>query len=127
MGNIQIDLGGLGGGSGGPLSIVEFVVPVDGSEEYVYTVGDEDVLLLDSSNNFLVVNLPLASESTGRKITVGKTDPSYNYIGLRSTPIDGNELNSDLIGGGFPYMLYKKNQTVTILSDGIGWQIISEA
>jgi hypothetical protein len=123
MANIQIDLSGLTGTE----KVVEFTVPNDGSAEYVYTMTDEDVLLVDCTNNFIVVNLPPAADNVGRKFTFGKADSTNNYIGLRSAPIDGSELTSELIGGGWPYMLYNQYQTVTIISDGVGWQILARS
>jgi len=121
MATIQVDLSGLSS----ELNVVNFVVPISVDEEYIYTMGDEDVLAMDCTNNFCVVNLPLAVNSDGRRFTFVKTDSTTNCIGLRSTPVDDNELESDLIGGGFPYMIYKQHQSVTIVCDGTEWQIES--
>ncbi len=118
---IQLDLAGLSKKQ----NVVVFAIPLEGDSEYVYDVTNEDVLVLDCTNNFCVVNLPLAADSKGRRFTFVKSDPTTKCIGLRTTPVDGVELSSDPIGGNWPYMVYKQYQSVTVVSDGQAYQIES--
>ncbi len=91
-----------------------------------YTIGDEDVLLVDASQNHVVIDMPLAADLVGVRKTIKRVDSTSNVVGVRTTPVDGNELNSDLFDGYFPLILYRLNQFVTIESDGTSYLILGE-
>ena len=91
-----------------------------------YTIGNEDVLLVDASQNHVVIDMPLAADLSGIRKTIKRVDSTSNVVGVRTTPVDGNELNSDLFDGYFPLILYRLNQFVTVESDGTSYLILSE-
>lgn len=76
--------------------------------------SDEDVSLADSSGGSITLTLP--AHSTGKVVTVKKTDSSGNTVTV--TGATGN------IDGASNYILYSQNESVTVISDGANWFVI---
>ncbi len=97
------------------------------SDELDITLDDKvDVLLCDSSNGHVTVNVPLAADVSGKQYVIKKIDETNNGVAVRSIVQDGNELNGDLFDGFFPLILAIQNKTYRIVSDGTNYQIIGE-
>lgn len=83
-----------------------------------YTVGDEDVVLVDDDTvgGAVTVNLPPAANNDGRCRIVKKLGTGGNVT------IDGNA--SEEIDGATTNVLSSQFDAIRILSDGTGWHII---
>lgn len=74
-------------------------------------------VLADATGGAITITLPLAVNSADRQISVKKTDASGNAVTL-----DGN--GAETIDGAAGYALPAQNNFVTVLCDGINWQVI---
>lgn len=92
------------------------------SKNVDYTVTDGDngaVILVDASGANRTITLPAATGRSGFKIIVKKADSSTNTV-----IIDGNA--SETLDGATTKVLRIQYQTVALVCDGTGWQIMGE-
>ena len=82
-----------------------------------YTANIDEVVLVNNLSSDITVTLPTAVGNTGRKITINNiTDSVYKTI------IDGN--SSETINGELTKTLTNQHTSITLISNGGGWQII---
>lgn len=88
------------------------------SEAATYTaVLTDATILMDATGGARTVNLPTAASSRGVRYNIKKTDASGNAV-----TVDGNA--SETIDGATTFALTVQYQSVTVQSDGTGWQIL---
>jgi hypothetical protein len=84
-----------------------------------YSVLATDVFVIaDATSNVITVNLPAASSSSGRQITVIKSDGSGNAVTL-----DG--ASAETINGATTLALTAQYNKATIFCDGVEWFILA--
>ena len=88
------------------------------SAAYTAVAQEDDILLVDASGAARTITLPAAASSSGMILTVKKTDSSKNGV-----TIDGNA--SETIDGATTQVLYAQYESMTIVCDGTGWQIVA--
>lgn len=93
-------------------------VPVITTTDSAYTVGNERITLCDATSNAITVSLSTAATRKGRMHTIKKIDSSVNAI-----TIDPH--SSETIDGASTHTLSSQYDTVTLVSDGTEWFIIS--
>lgn len=77
----------------------------------------DDLVLANATSASLTAALPAAAGAIGKEFVVKKTDSSANLV-----TIDGN--SSETIDGALTRILRSQNDTLRIVSDGTGWQIV---
>jgi len=83
-----------------------------------YTATTSDwTILCDATSGAITVNLPAATNHTGRVYNIKKTDSSTNNV-----TVDGNA--SETIDGSTTQVLYSQWDSITIQCDGSNWHII---
>lgn len=90
---------------------------------YTVVVGDNGKLILaDAAAGAVTIALPAAATAgAGFKLTAKKT----NMISSTQTvTLDGD--SAETIDGETTYVLYLKNQSVTIVCDGSNWHVVNE-
>ena len=81
-------------------------------------VSSDDVVLGDSSSGAFTLTLPAASGSSGKVFHLKKTDSGSNAV-----TVDGNA--SETIDGSADLKLSVQNDSVSIVSDGSNWKVVS--
>lgn len=82
-----------------------------------YAVGATDaVILVDTTGGAVTVNLPAAAVA-GRTLTIKKVSSDVNAVTL-----DGN--GAETIDGQTTQLLTAQYMSLTIISDGVGWDIL---
>lgn len=95
---------------GGPITVTD----PDGAEFPITTSG---IFLVDSTGGALTIDLPAASQMTGKTLTFKKIDVPANAITL-----DGN--SSETIDGSLTQIITQQYVSITIVSDGTEWFIL---
>lgn len=80
-------------------------------------VTTDDVILTDATSGAFTITLYAASGNTGKVLTIKKTDSGTNGV-----TVDANA--SELIDGQTTYILTNQYDSIDILCDGTGWQIV---
>lgn len=89
------------------------------SATYTLTTADGRVMILaDSSSNAITINLPVASENSGRIVNI--KDKGGN-AGTNNITIDPN--GSETIDGGATVAISSNYGSMTVLCDGANWHI----
>ena len=96
----------------------EILLPVQSITASASLLAGRSVVLADASSGAITLTLPAASGSSGRQVTVKKTDAGVNAV-----TVDG--AGSETIDGATTYDLPAQNDYVTLLCDGSGWQVVS--
>lgn len=81
-----------------------------------HTADEKEVILCNATSGAFIINLPTATTNTNKQYIIKKTDTSSNKVTVDANgteTIDG-QLTQDL----------RKYDSITIISDGIGWQIL---
>ena len=82
-----------------------------------YTIARGDSLVLvDATGAAVTITLPAANPYSGLQFTIKKTDASANAV-----TVDGS--GAETIDGMATRALAAQYQSITIVSDGTGWQI----
>ena len=76
----------------------------------------EDVILVNATGGAVTVTLPAAGQYSGLQFIIKKTDASANAV-----TIDGS--GAETIDGAATQVLTVQYQSITVVSDGTGWQI----
>lgn len=84
------------------------------------TLTTDDVILCDASGGAFTITLHTASGNTGDQIMIKKTDSDVT----EPVTIDGD--GTETIDGVTTQLLYDQNESVTLVSDGTNWQILSK-
>ncbi len=85
-----------------------------------YTVADGDWLLACSGNSTKTINLPTASNNTGRVLLIKDIDGNANSYNIT---LDGN--GSETIDGSTTYVITQNRASLTIVCTGTTWAIVS--
>tara|TARA_R110000868_G_scaffold62962_3_gene189957 strand:- start:10856 stop:12025 length:1170 start_codon:yes stop_codon:yes gene_type:complete len=96
-------------------SIITTVAKVFADSPYTALQTDQTIFC-DATSGAITVNLPAAASSTGKVLTIKKTDSSTNAITL-----DGNA--SETIDGATTTTLNTQYESVKIVCDGSNWYI----
>jgi len=84
-----------------------------------YTATDDDDLIpCDASGGAFTVNLPTAVGRSGKRFTITKTTSSTGAV-----TIDGD--STETIGGDSTKTLDFQHESITIMSDGANWIVVS--
>ena len=96
---------------------LQTVVAPAGDPPESFTDVNDDIVLVDATNNSIMINLPQASTRTGFIFWIKKIDSSANVVAV--TP-DG----ADTIDGDATLVLYSEHEVVSLVSDGSDWWVI---
>lgn len=77
-----------------------------------------DAVLVDATISTVTLTLPPAADVEGKVLTIKKTDGSVNIV-----TVDGD--GTETLDGALTYVLQLQYDTVTIISDGANWHIMS--
>jgi anti-anti-sigma regulatory factor len=82
-------------------------------------VENADSLILGTTGSVddMTIRLPAAASNTGRELTIKKVDN-----GTKSVIVDGN--GAETIDGSATKYLRSQYDSITIMCDGAGWQVI---
>lgn len=106
--------------TGGVASFVNRSTGTTASKTAAYTATlADDVILCDATSAAFTVTLPAAASSTGKILTIKKTDSSANAVTL-----DGN--SSETIDGATTKKLATRYSGMKIICDGSNWHILEE-
>jgi len=83
-----------------------------------YAASSSGLYLVDTTSASITFNLPTAVGNTGITLVIKKVDTSGNIV-----TIDGN--GSETIDNLLTRSLITAQQTLTIISDGSNWRILS--
>lgn len=84
-----------------------------------FTAGaSEEYFMCDTSGGSFIGNLPTAVGISGKRYTFKRIGTDYNYVTI--TPNGGESID----GAATTLLLRTPNESLTIMSDGAGWQVI---
>jgi hypothetical protein len=118
--NSSITINGSPVSLGGSVSVGTGVISVEtkNSNYTVLTSDGQDVLIrADSSSGPITITLYTAVGNEGKTISVKKTDSSSNSVTINTT-------SSQTIDGSLTYTISSRYTSVTMVSDGVNWDII---
>lgn len=98
-----------------PYGVAQYLAKVFGDSPYTTRIGQ--TVNFNATAGSSVVNLPTAVGLTGQKITVRKSDSSFNSVTV--TPF-----GAQTIDGAVSFVLWTEKESVTVESDGANWVVI---